>query len=58
MKQYLTPDTLFGTKFEKYLNQPVKNTNSPQRKGSFFQFEQRNDYDFNAIDKMLEDNND
>ncbi len=53
MKQYLTPDTLFGTKFEKYLNQPVKSTGSPQRKGSFFQFEKRNDYDFNAIDEIM-----
>ena len=24
MQQYLNPETLFGTKFEKYLNQPVK----------------------------------
>lgn len=26
MRKYLCPDTLFGTKFEKYLNQPAANT--------------------------------
>ena len=28
MEKYLRPQTLFGNKFETYLNQPVKNTNS------------------------------
>lgn len=31
MARYLCPDTLFGTKFEKYLNQPVKTTQGKGR---------------------------
>jgi hypothetical protein len=39
MERYLRPDTLFGTKFESYLNQnivdePVKQTYQPQPKRS------------------------
>lgn len=45
MKQYLTPDTLFGTKFEKYVNQPyVKPV--PKRIES-------HDYNFNELEKAL-----
>ena len=39
MEKFLRPDTLFGTKFESYLNQnivdePVKQTYQPQQKRS------------------------
>lgn len=32
MQQYLRPETLFGTKFESYLNQPVKQNQTSNRK--------------------------
>lgn len=31
MQQYLRPETLFGTKFESYLNQPVKQQNQDRK---------------------------
>lgn len=35
MRKYLCPDTLFGTKFEKYLNQPATTQAKPQQQGGF-----------------------
>lgn len=48
---YLRPETLFGTKFEGYLNQGTAGTRTGN--GSFTDFEQRN-YDFDALEKALE----
>jgi hypothetical protein len=33
MERYLCPDTLFGTKFEKYLNQPMPKTKTEDSYG-------------------------
>lgn len=38
MARYLCPDTLFGTKFEKYLNQPIKATQQPTGRLSDYNF--------------------
>lgn len=46
MSQYLRPETLFGTKFESYLNQ------KPVTKKNKHNFSQR-DYDFDALEKAL-----
>ena len=46
---YLRPDTLFGSKFESYLNQ--KNIKKA-KKNSFTDFEQRN-YDFDELEAVL-----
>lgn len=48
---YLRPETLFGTKFEGYLNQGAAGARTGN--GSFTDFEQRN-YDFDALEKALE----
>ncbi len=50
MKQYLRPETLFGTKFEGYLNRPEE-TEAPKR-NSFGEIV-RADYDLDALEKML-----
>lgn len=50
MSNYLRPYTLFGTKFEAYLNQ--KNSSKQPEKNKFNNFEQR-DYDFAALEKQL-----
>jgi len=51
LEPYLRPETLFGTKFESYLNQGAAGTRTGN--GSFTDFEQR-DYDFDALEKALE----
>lgn len=51
LEPYLRPETLFGTKFEGYLNQGAAGTRTGN--GSFTDFEQR-DYDFEALEKALE----
>lgn len=53
MEQYLRPSTLFGTKFESYLNQqPVINRPTTAKKTRFSNFtERQNDYD--ALQKKL-----
>lgn len=51
LEPYLRPETLFGTKFEGYLNQGAAGTRTGN--GSFTDFEQRN-YDFDALEKALE----
>lgn len=48
MEKYLRPSTLFGSKFEGYLNQ----TEIKSRKNGFSNFEQRN-YDFDELEKKL-----
>lgn len=51
LEPYLRPETLFGSKFEGYLNQGAAGTRTGN--GSFTDFEQRN-YDFDALEKALE----
>lgn len=54
-EQYLTPQTLFGNKFEKYLNQKIiKTTNGSKEKPKlrFDNFKGR-DYDYDALEKKL-----
>jgi uncharacterized phage protein (TIGR02220 family) len=51
LEPYLRPETLFGAKFESYLNQGTAGTRTGN--GSFTDFEQRN-YDFDALEKALE----
>lgn len=52
MSKFLRPETLFGTKFEGYLNQPtVKGSGS--KKNGFADFEGKQEYDFDEIEKMI-----
>lgn len=51
-EKYLTPETLFGNKFEKYLNQKI---NKEKQKNGFNNFPQ-NEYDFDELEKVLLDN--
>ena len=50
MAKYLRPETLFGTKFEGYLNQSSKPRAAPAN--AFVNFEQRN-YDYAALERAL-----
>lgn len=55
MDQYLRPETLFGTKFEGYLNQSDKSVPSRQKSKStnkFHNFEQRT-YDYEALEQRF-----
>ncbi len=55
MDQYLRPETLFGTKFEGYLNQSDKPVTSRQKYKStnkFHNFEQRT-YDYEALEQRF-----
>lgn len=55
MDQYLRPETLFGTKFEGYLNQSDKPVPSRQKSKStnkFHNFEQR-EYDYEALEQRF-----
>lgn len=52
MAKYLRPETLFGTKFEGYLNQSVKPRAAPVTTNVFTNFEQR-DYDYDALERAL-----
>lgn len=55
MAAYLRPETLFGSKFEGYLNQKVVNNNKVNSNGklsNFNNFDQR-DYDFDELEKKL-----
>lgn len=55
MRPFLRPSTLFGTKFESYLNQKgAIYNNLAERKNSFNNFPQR-DYDFEQLEKHLLD---
>lgn len=51
MEKYLCPDTLFGSKFEKYLNQNISSgsTSGGSSKNSYM----KHDYDFDALEKEL-----
>lgn len=51
MKAYLRPSTLFGTKFETYLNQ-LQGIGRNGKQTGFSNFEQR-DYDFEELEKQL-----
>lgn len=56
-EQHLTPNTLFGTKFEGYLNQKFykkqdKQPDQPKQKGNFNNYEQRT-YDYKALENKL-----
>ena len=48
MAQYLRPETLFGTKFEGYLNQPE----TKRKKNRFNDFDQRS-YDWQTLEDKL-----
>lgn len=54
MERYLRPETLFGPKFESYLNQKVGagNTKNNSNKSTFNNFKQR-DYDFKELENKL-----
>jgi len=47
-QQYLRPETLFGTKFEGYLNQTIK-----PKKGNAFNEMIKSNYDFKAIEEEI-----
>lgn len=51
MEKFLCPDTLFGSKFEKYLNQNISGggTSGGSSKNSYM----KHDYDFDALEKEL-----
>lgn len=51
MEKFLCPDTLFGSKFEKYLNQNISDggTSGGSSKNSYM----KHDYDFDALEKEL-----
>lgn len=54
-EQYLTPQTLFGNKFEQYLNQKIiamKKSNNSKGKLRFDNFKGR-DYDYDDLEKKL-----
>ena len=48
-EKFLRPETLFGTKFESYLNQKVV----PKRVNKNYNMEHQRDYDFDDIEKRL-----
>ena len=48
MAKFLRPDTLFGPKFESYLNEPTGN--SPPRANSFTDYTHQTNYDWDAIE--------
>lgn len=52
MEQYLRPETLFGTKFEGYLNAKIVKGKPKGPTNSFNNFPQR-DYDFKELEKKL-----
>ena len=52
MEQYLRPETLFGTKFEGYLNANIVKGKPKGPTNSFNNFPQR-DYDFKELEKKL-----
>lgn len=54
LSNFLRPETLFGTKFESYLNQKInaENSNSNSSQSTFNNFKQRN-YDFKELEKKL-----
>lgn len=47
MEQYLRPDTLFGSKFESYLNQKIVGSRTDQH------FDNENKYDFDDLERRL-----
>lgn len=59
-QRYLCPETLFGTKFEKYLNQPIKATQQPTSRLSDYNFAGRQEtitvtedaYDWSGYDDV------
>lgn len=52
-EQYLCPETLFGTKFEKYLNQKTKQKLKPDWVESTIQEEQATDEEIKELEKRL-----
>lgn len=50
-ERYLSPDTLFGTKFEKYINQKIVSGKKPSN--SFNSFSGQRQYDFEDLEKEL-----
>lgn len=51
MQTYLRPETLFGSKFESYLNE--KHEKKSTKKSGFNNFEQRENVDFSALEKKM-----
>lgn len=51
MNKFLRPETLFGTKFESYLNQPYKKKKSEE---SFYERLERITQDLDKGDKRIE----
>lgn len=49
MAQYLRPETLFGTKFEGYLNQPEWNN----RRSNLSRAEQERQEGINAVNRLM-----
>lgn len=54
-EQYLTPQTLFGNKFEKYLNQKIIKTTDGSKEKPKLRFDnfKGRDYDYDALEKKL-----
>ena len=55
MEKYLRPYTLFGTKFESYLNQSNISNYKTNRKNNFNNFDQR-DYDYDSMEDLFFNN--
>ena len=53
MAKYIRPSTLFGTKFESYLNQSSDKTPKTKGNNTFNNYEQQRAYDFNELEKKL-----
>lgn len=51
MAQYLRPETLFGTKFEGYLNQPERNN----RRSNLSKAEQKRQEAINVVNKLMDE---
>lgn len=51
MAQYLRPETLFGTKFEGYLNQPERNN----RRSNLSRAEQKRQEAINVVNKLMDE---
>lgn len=51
MQTYLRPETLFGSKFESYLNE--KHEKKSTKKNGFNNFKQRENVDFSALEKKM-----
>lgn len=53
MAKYIRPSTLFGTKFESYLNQSSDKTPKAKGNNTFNNYEQQRAYDYDELEKKL-----